>query len=186
MNIQKIETGIDDLFVLEPKVFRDARGYFIESFNRRTMADLGLDYEFVQDNESQSAYGTLRGLHFQWGDSAQAKLVRVIQGEVLDVAVDLRPHSKTFGQHYSVRLSGENKRMMIVPRGFAHGFAVLTPTAVFAYKCDNYYAPKEEGGIHYADPELKIDWLIPQSQLLLSDKDVKNPSWSEVKRRIVV
>lgn len=181
MNLEKIETGIEDLYVLQPKVFRDARGYFVESYNERTMASLGLNYKFVQDNESQSVHGTLRGLHFQLGEHAQAKLVRAIRGEVLDVAVDLRPRSKSYGKHYSVLLSEENKRMMIVPRGFAHGFVVLSETAVFAYKCDNFYAPGQEGGLHYADPDLAIDWKVPSEKLILSEKDKLNPYFREFK-----
>ncbi len=127
----------------------------------------------MQDNESQSTYGTLRGLHFQKGEAAQAKLVRAVQGEVLDVAVDLRPGSKTYGKHFSVVLNDENKKMLMIPRGFAHGFAVLSPTAIFSYKCDNFYAPEAEGGLHFADPELGIDWRLPKDKVLLSDKDAK-------------
>ncbi len=171
--MKSVETGIEGLLVLEPKVFRDPRGYFIELFNERTMALLGLNYRFVQDNESQSSYGTLRGLHFQKGASAQAKLVRAVLGEVLDVAVDLRPGSKTYGKHFSVVLNEENKKMLMIPRGFAHGFAVLSPTAIFSYKCDNFYAPADEGGIHYADPDLSIDWRLPKDKILVSDKDAK-------------
>ncbi len=175
MAFVKIDTGFPDLFVIEPKVFRDGRGYFVEVFNEKAMEEIGLNYGFVQDNESQSTYGTLRGLHFQKGDFAQAKLVRAIQGEVLDVVVDLRKTSATYGKHFSVLLSGENKRMMIVPRGFAHGFAVLSEAAIFSYKCDNFYSPANEGGLYYADPKLNIDWRIPGNKILLSDKDAKNP-----------
>lgn len=173
--IKKIETGIPDLYVLEPKVFRDSRGYFVETYNERTMKGAGLHYNFVQDNESESTYGTLRGLHFQKGEFAQAKLVRAIRGEVLDIAVDLRKDSPTYGKHFGVILSEANKKMMIVPRGFAHGFVVLSDVAVFSYKCDNFYAPGNEGGIYFADPTLNIDWQVPQEKIILSDKDRKNP-----------
>jgi len=173
--MQLLPTDFEGLFVLEPKVFRDPRGYFLELYNHRTMVELGLNYTFVQDNESLSSYGTLRGLHFQKGEFAQAKLVRAIEGEVLDVAVDLRPGSKTYGKHFSAILSGENKRMMIIPRGFAHGFAVLSSTALFAYKCDNFYSATHECGLHYADPELGIDWRLPSDKILLSEKDQRNP-----------
>lgn len=177
MNI--ISTGIADLFVLEPKVFGDARGYFFESYNQNKFSDLGLNYQFVQDNESFSSYGTLRGLHFQKGDKAQAKFVRVSLGRVLDVAVDIRPGSKTFGKYYSVELSAENKKMMMIPRGFAHGFVVLSENAVFNYKCDNFYAPEAEGGIIFNDPDLAIDWQIPFEKALLSEKDKKNSLFAE-------
>lgn len=176
-----IATELDGLFVLEPKVFRDPRGYFLEFYNRNTMQALGLDYHFVQDNESQSGYGTLRGLHFQNGEHAQAKLVRAVSGEVLDVAVDLRRGSKTFGKHFSTILSGENKRMMIIPRGFAHGFAVLSESAVFAYKCDNFYSVANEGGLHYADPDLGIDWRLPPDKIVLSEKDKVHPRLRDLK-----
>ena len=179
--MQLISTDFDGLFVLEPRVFRDPRGYFLEYFNKKTMNSLGLNYEFVQDNESQSSYGTLRGLHFQRGEFAQAKLVRAVMGEVLDVAVDLRPGSKTYGKHFSTVLSGENKRMMIIPRGFAHGFAVLSETAIFAYKCDNFYSVANEGGLHFADPALAIDWRLPADKILLSEKDRVHPQLHELK-----
>lgn len=175
-----IATDFADLFVIEPRIFRDPRGYFVEFYNQRTMTDLGLSYTFVQDNESQSTFGTLRGLHFQKGDFAQAKLVRAVRGEVLDVAVDLRPDSKTYGKHFSTILSEENKRMVIVPRGFAHGFAVLSETAVFAYKCDNFYSAENEGGLYYNDPDLSIDWQLPADQVLLSDKDKKHPRFKKL------
>lgn len=178
MNI--IETGINGLYILEPKVFGDHRGYFVETYNQNRFKELGLEYHFVQDNESFSKYGTLRGLHFQKGEFAQAKLVRVLQGRVLDVAVDLRLGSTTYGQHFSVELSEENKRLFIIPRGFAHGFVVLSETALFSYKCDNFYAPTEEGGLAYNDPALGIDWVVPQNKLILSDKDLKNPRLVEL------
>lgn len=151
-------TPINGLTLFEPRVFGDARGYFFESYNRRVFAEAGITASFVQDNQARSSRGVLRGLHFQAGEAAQAKLVRVIQGEVYDVAVDRRPGSPTFNQHYGVRLSGENQRQLFVPRGFAHGYLVLSETAVFAYKCDGYYAPEAEGGLRYDDPALGIEW----------------------------
>ena len=175
-----VETGIKDLYMIEPKVFGDHRGYFLETYNQSTFKQLGLNYNFVQDNESFSKYGTLRGLHFQKGEHAQAKLVRVLSGKVLDVAVDLRKDSPTYGKHYSVELSEENKKLFIVPRGFAHGFVVLSETALFSYKCDNFYAPAHEGGLAYNDPDLKIDWIVPNDKLILSDKDLKNPRLVEL------
>jgi dTDP-4-dehydrorhamnose 3,5-epimerase len=174
-------TGLEGLFIIEPKVFGDSRGYFFESFNEKLFSEKNLNYHFVQDNESFSSYGTLRGLHFQKGEAAQAKFVRVLQGKVLDVVVDIRPDSKTFGEHFSIELSGENKKMMLIPRGFAHGFVVLSETALFSYKCDNFYAPKSEGGIIYNDPQLKIDWLIPENKMILSDKDKMNPTFESIK-----
>lgn len=179
--MQLLSTDFADLYVLEPKVFRDPRGYFLEFYNQKTLSALGLNYAFVQDNESSSTYGTLRGLHFQKGEFAQAKLVRAVQGEVLDVAVDLRASSKTYGKYFSTILSGENKRMMIIPRGFAHGFAVLSESAIFAYKCDNFYSFANEGGLHYSDPDLAIDWKIPKDKILLSDKDLNHPRLKDIK-----
>lgn len=177
--MKKIDTEISDLFILEPAVFKDNRGYFFESFNQQKFEELGLNYKFVQDNESFSEYGTLRGLHLQKGEHAQAKLVRVIQGEVLDVVLDVRKNSKTFGKTFSIRLSAENKRMLIIPRGFAHGFVVTSPTAIFTYKCDNFYNPKEEAGIIYNDPALNIDWGVKEVDLKLSAKDLANKLFSE-------
>nr|BDT26850.1 dTDP-4-dehydrorhamnose 3,5-epimerase [Bacteriovorax sp. HI3] len=180
-----IETGISDLLVLEPSLFKDNRGYFFESYNCQKFESLGLNYRFVQDNESFSDYGTLRGLHLQKGDAAQAKLVRVIQGEVLDVAVDVRHKSPTFGKVFSIRLSAENKKMLMIPRGFAHGFVVLSETAVFAYKCDNFYNASAEGGIIYNDPTLNIDWGVKPEDMKLSPKDLvhkrfKETDWSQI------
>jgi dTDP-4-dehydrorhamnose 3,5-epimerase len=167
-----IKTALVDCFVIRPAVFTDARGYFFESFNAQRFNETsGLDVHFVQDNQSFSSYGVLRGLHFQNGEHAQAKLVRVLKGEVLDVAVDLRAGSPTFGQYHSVLLSEENKLQFFVPRGFAHGFVVLSEQAEFFYKCDNYYNKASEGGLHYADPDLNIDWQVPAESLLVSEKD---------------
>jgi dTDP-4-dehydrorhamnose 3,5-epimerase len=166
------ETKLKGCFVLEPTVHGDDRGYFFESFNQQIFENgIGSKVDFVQDNQSFSKFGTLRGLHFQKGDSAQAKLVRVLSGEVLDVAVDIRPESATFGEHVSVKLTAENKKQLFVPRGFAHGFVVLSEEAEFFYKCDNLYNKSAEGGIIYNDPELNIDWIVPTSELILSEKD---------------
>ncbi len=168
-----IETHIEGVFIIEPRVFGDERGYFFESFSQRQFQEKVAETVFVQDNESQSKYGVLRGLHFQRPPFAQAKLVRVVHGKVLDVAVDIRPQSPTFGQHVAVELSDENKRQLFIPRGFAHGFAVLSEKAVFQYKCDNYYAPEHEGGILWNDPSLAIDWKLPMADIILSEKDKK-------------
>ena len=166
-------TPIKDLVVIEPKVFGDERGYFYEAYNKNTFHELGLDYDFVQDNQSFSRKGVLRGLHFQ-KEFPQAKLVRVIEGEVFDVAVDLRKDSPTFGKWYGVTLSGENKKMFMIPRGFAHGFLVLSETAVFSYKCDDFYHPNDEGGIIYNDPNIGIEWPEVDCELVLSEKDKKH------------
>lgn len=170
-----IKTEIDGVYIIEPRVFPDARGYFFESYNREAFAAAGLNYDFVQDNQSKSSYGTIRGLHFQKGEHAQAKLVRVLAGTVLDVAVDLRKNSPTFGKHVAVELSAENNRQLMIPRGFAHGFSVLSETAVFAYKCDNFYCKASEGGLRFDDPALGIDWRVPAASALLSEKDKTNP-----------
>lgn len=175
-----LKTEFEDLYIFEPRIFEDSRGYFFESFNQKTFQnETGLINTFVQDNQSKSQYGTLRGLHFQVGEAAQAKLVRVLSGSVLDVVVDLRPDSLTFKKSYSIELSASNKRQFFVPRGFAHGFVVLSETAEFFYKCDNYYNPQAEGGLLYSDPDLNIDWKVPHDQLILSDKDKKNPTLKE-------
>lgn len=174
MNV--IETAISGVYVLEPRVFGDSRGYFFESWNQRDLdAALGFHVDFVQDNESKSHYGVVRGLHFQKGEWAQSKLVRVVSGRVLDIAVDIRRGSPWFGQHVACELSGENHRQFFVPRGFAHGFAVLSQEAVFQYKCDRYYHPESEAGIAWDDPALGIDWLLPRADIHLSEKDLHNP-----------
>ena len=165
------KTALDGVVIIEPQVFEDARGYFFESWNKAKMEEAGLNYDFIQDNQSKSCYGTIRGIHFQKGEFSQAKLVRVLQGTVLDVAVDLRKDSKTFGQHVAVELSAENNRQLMIPRGFGHGFSVLTPTAVFAYKCDNVYNKASEAGIRFDDPALGIDWKVKPEEAVLSDKD---------------
>ncbi|HWB62645.1 MAG TPA: dTDP-4-dehydrorhamnose 3,5-epimerase [Chitinophagales bacterium] len=170
-----IETGFKGLFVFEPKVFQDARGYFFESFNKQSFHNAGIDVEFVQDNESKSQRGVLRGLHYQLNPMAQAKLVRVVEGEVLDVVVDIRTGSPTFGKHFSLLLTAENKKQLFIPRGFAHGFSVLSHTCIFQYKCDNYYSKESEGGISFKDPSLNIDWGFDISTALVSDKDQALP-----------
>lgn len=173
MNI--IETSIKGVVILEPRIFADDRGYFFESFSQKVFDELVRPIRFVQDNESKSKYGVLRGLHFQKGEHAQSKLVRVVKGRVLDVAVDVRRGSPTFGKYVSVELSEENKRQFFIPRGFAHGFAVLSQEAIFQYKCDHYYAPESEGAIAWNDPDIGIDWPVAASDILLSEKDKKHP-----------
>ncbi len=173
INVKK--TDIEGVVIIEPKVFGDARGYFMESFNVREFAEkTGLDINFVQDNESMSSYGVMRGLHFQNPPHTQSKLVRCVKGAVLDVAVDIRKGSPTYGKHVAVELTEDNHRQFFVPRGFAHGFAVLSETAVFQYKCDNFYAPQADGGISILDDSLGINWKIPTDKALLSDKDTKH------------
>lgn len=167
-----IPTKLRGCYVLEPKVIFDDRGYFMESFNeKRFQEGIGEEIHFVQDNQSYSTKGVLRGLHYQTGEHSQAKLVRVLSGEVLDVAVDIRPGSETFGGHVAVLLSAENQKQFFVPRGFAHGFLVLSETATFFYKCDNFYNKESEGGIIFNDPALNIDWQFPENRLIISEKD---------------
>lgn len=173
MNI--IKTDIDGVVIIEPRIFNDSRGYFFESFSERDFNSLVREVHFVQDNESKSSYGVLRGLHFQKPPYAQSKLVRVIKGAVLDVAVDIRRGSPTFGRHVAVELTESNHRQFFIPRGFAHGFAVLSDEAVFQYKCDNFYAPESEGAIAWNDPSLDIDWRIKPEDVILSDKDKAHP-----------
>ena len=178
-----ISTPISGCFIIEPKVITDERGYFLESFNEKTLQNgVGQEVHFVQDNQSFSTKGVLRGLHYQTGNHAQAKLVRVLSGEVLDVAVDIRPDSPTFGQHVSVLLSAENQKQFFVPRGFAHGFLVLSQTATFFYKCDNFYNKESEGGIIYNDATLNIDWQFPTENLIISEKDVNQPTLENAKK----
>lgn len=180
--MELIKTNIKDLFILEPIVFADDRGYFFESFNKKTLDDLiGKEYNFVQDNESKSSYGVVRGLHYQLEPYSQAKLVRVLQGTVYDVAVDLRKGSPTFGEWVGVELSAENKKQFLIPKGFAHGFSVLSETAVFAYKCDEYYYPESEGGILHNDPALNIDWKIKDNDVIVSEKDKILPKLEKAK-----
>ncbi|WP_316746894.1 dTDP-4-dehydrorhamnose 3,5-epimerase [Pedobacter gandavensis] len=178
MEIQ--ETGLKGCVIIKPKVIEDSRGYFFEGFNSASFERLtGMSGDFVQDNQSFSSFGVIRGLHAQDGDYAQAKLVRVLQGEVLDVAVDARPDSDTYGQHFAVRLSAKNKLQLYVPRGFLHGFAVLSDTAEFFYKCDNFYNKESERGIHFGCPELNIDWLIEEDKRIIADKDLSLPFFSK-------
>lgn len=174
------ETKLKGCFILQPTIFKDKRGYFIESFNKETFNQtLKLDVNFVQDNESQSSKGVLRGLHYQTGIHAQAKLVRVVKGRVLDVVVDMRKDSKTFGDHFSIELNAENKTQLYVPRGFAHGFIVLEDKTIFSYKCDNYYNKASEAGIIYNDKELKIDWKLQEKDFIVSEKDAILPRFKE-------
>jgi dTDP-4-dehydrorhamnose 3,5-epimerase len=176
-----IKQFIPDVIVVEPRLHGDVRGYFMETFRQDLFEEaVGYTVNFVQDNESKSSKGVLRGLHFQLAPHAQSKLVRVIDGSVLDVAVDIRVGSPTFGQHVAVELSGENKRQMFVPRGFAHGFVVLSDTATFAYKVDNYYSPDCDRGLAFDDPQLNIDWRLSSEQLMLSDKDTKQPLFTQL------
>lgn len=175
-----IKTDIEGPLIIEPRVFGDARGYFFESFNKRDFREqTGLDIDFVQDNESKSCYGVLRGLHFQKPPYAQSKLVRVVKGRVLDVAVDIRQGSPTYGQHVSVELAADNHRQFFIPKGFAHGFAVLSEEAVFQYKCDAYYNPQSEGAIAWNDPTLAINWQVPAEKVILSEKDSHHPAFND-------
>ena len=177
------ETKLKGCFVLEPKIIKDERGYFMESFNEKTFAEgVGQKVTFVQDNQSFSTKGVLRGLHYQTGEHAQAKLVRVLQGEVIDVAVDLRPNSPTFGQYETAFLTAENQTQFFIPRGFAHGFLVLSETATFFYKCDNFYNKESEGGLLFNDTTVNIDWNFPTEQLIISEKDAILPTLENAKK----
>lgn len=173
--MEVIKTELEGVVILEPRLFKDDRGYFFESFSQREFDEKVRPVKFVQDNESKSVYGVLRGLHFQKPPFAQSKLVRVIQGAVLDIAVDIRVGSPTYGKHVAVELTAENHRQLFIPRGFAHGFSVLTDGVVFQYKCDNFYAPQSEGAIAWNDPALGIDWRIPEASVILSEKDKHHP-----------
>jgi len=176
-----IKTDIPEVLIFEPRVFGDERGYFFESFRQDIFEANAGKIEFIQDNQSKSGYGVLRGLHFQRQPYTQSKLVRAIEGEVLDVAVDMRVASPTYGRHVAVRLSAENHRQLFIPQGFAHGFVVLSETAVFAYKCDNYYAPEYDGGVLWNDADLGIDWIVPFEDIKLSEKDRIQPRFKDVK-----
>lgn len=173
MNV--IKTAIEGVLIIEPRVFNDARGYFFESYNQQEFNEKVGPVNFIQDNESRSQYGVLRGLHFQKGEHSQAKLVRVVRGKVYDIAVDLRKSSPTFGKYVGVELTEDNHRQFFIPRGFAHGFAVMSETAVFQYKCDNFYAPQSEGAIMWNDSDLAINWPIPADKVILSEKDQHHP-----------
>ena len=178
-----IPTKLEGCFILEPKIIKDERGYFMESFNETTFEKgIGQKVHFVQDNQSFSTRGVLRGLHYQTGQHAQAKLVRVLQGEVLDIAVDIRPNSETYGQHVSVVLSAENQTQFFVPKGFAHGFLVLSETATFFYKCDNFYNKESEGGFIYNDQTVNIDWQLQENNLIISEKDKLLPTLQNAKK----
>lgn len=177
MNI--IETNIEGVIIIEPRLFEDERGYFFESFNQKEFQEKVCKTTFIQDNESKSSYGVIRGLHFQKPPFAQSKLVRVVKGAVLDVAVDIRKGSPTFGQHVAVELTEDNHRQFFIPRGFAHGFSVLSKEVIFQYKCDNFYAPQSEGAIAWDDPDLGIDWQISIDEILLSEKISHILSWQK-------
>lgn len=183
MNV--IQTDIDGVVIIEPKVFGDNRGYFFESFSQRDFDSQVREVRFVQDNESKSRYGVLRGLHFQKPPFAQSKLVRVVRGAVLDVAVDIRRGSPTFGKHVAVELTEDNHMQLFIPRGFAHGFAVLSDEVLFQYKCDNFYAPQSEGAIAWNDPALGIDWRLPEDKVVLSEKDMHHPLLADIESPFV-
>ena len=178
--MQIIKTELEGVVIIEPKVFGDNRGYFFESFSERDFCEKVADVKFVQDNESKSCYGVVRGLHFQKPPYAQSKLVRVVKGAVLDVVVDIRKGSPTYGKHIAVELSEDNHRQTFIPRGFAHGFAVLSDEAIFQYKCDSFYAPQSEGAIAWDDPDLGIDWRIPADKIILSAKDMAHPRLKDI------
>jgi len=171
-----IETEFPGLLIIEPKIFEDSRGYFFESYNAKQLNEKGINITFLQDNQSKSSYGVLRGLHYQLNPAAQTKLIRVLDGEIWDVAVDIRKGSPTFGKWFGIELSSDNKNQLYIPHGFAHGFAVLSETAVVMYKCDNFYNTQLERGIQFNDPELRIDWKIPVNEAILSPKDTKHPT----------
>lgn len=174
-----IKTDIDGVVIIEPRVFGDERGYFFESFSQREFEKLGINTVFVQDNESKSCYGVVRGLHFQAPPYAQAKLVRCVKGRIRDIAVDIRKGSPTYGKHVAVELTEDNHRLFFIPHGFAHGFSVLSETAVFQYKCDNYYTPQSEGALLWNDKDLNINWLIPDKHVILSEKDKHHPLFKD-------
>lgn len=170
-----VETGIPGLLIFDPVVFNDSRGYFFESYNENVFTAGGIDMKFVQDNQARSTYGVIRGLHFQLAPYAQTKLIRTLSGSILDVAVDIRQGSPTYGQAYAIELSADNKKQLLVPKGFAHGYSVLTETAEVMYKCDAFYNKQHEGGLLYNDPALAIDWLIPADKAIIADKDLLHP-----------
>jgi dTDP-4-dehydrorhamnose 3,5-epimerase len=179
MNI--VNTDFKALLIIEPKVLTDERGYFFESYNKKNFKELGITYEFVQDNQSQSTRGVLRGLHYQNAPFAQTKLIRVLRGSILDIVVDLRREQPTFGKYFSMELSDENRRQILIPRGFAHGFVVLSAHAEVLYKCDNFYHQPSEGGIIYNDPQISIDWRLDPNEIILSDKDKLHPTLTNAK-----
>ena len=181
-----IKTEIEGLIVIEPVVFADSRGYFFESYNEKSYQAGGIPSRFVQDNQSHSSYGVIRGLHYQLNPHAQAKLIRALEGTILDVAVDVRKGSPTFGKVFSIELSGENKKQLFIPAGFAHGFSVLSEKATISYKCDAFYSKESEGGIRFDDPALKVDWRIPAGQEIVSEKDLLLPHFSEAKNNFSI
>jgi dTDP-4-dehydrorhamnose 3,5-epimerase len=183
--MQVLQTKIPGLLIIEPKVFKDQRGYFFESYHYRKYQEFGIENEFVQDNVSSSVRGVIRGLHYQLSPYAQGKLIQVLKGKVLDVVVDLRQGSPTFGEHLALELSDENHRQFFVPRGFAHGFSVLSEDVIFSYKCDNYYNKESERGINFNDSSLNIDWQIPESEIIVSPKDQALPSLDEAEKNFV-
>lgn len=174
-----IDTEIAGLYIIEPKVFKDQRGYFFESYNQESLEAKGIKYTFVQDNQSKSSFGVIRGLHFQKPPHAQTKLLRVVEGKIIDVAIDIRKNSPTYGKHVAVELSDKNFRQLLIPAGFAHGFSVLSETAVVQYKCTDFYHPETEGGILFNDTTLDIDWGIPLDEAVVSDKDLRHPEFTE-------
>jgi dTDP-4-dehydrorhamnose 3,5-epimerase len=180
-----IKTPISDLLVFEPRVFEDSRGYFFEAYNEQTFAQEGVNIRFVQDNQSRSSYGVVRGLHYQLTPYAQTKLVRVLEGKIIDVAVDIRQGSPTYGQAYAIELTAENKKQLLVPSGFAHGFSVISETAIVLYKCDRFYNKESEGGIIYNDPSLNIDWRLPEDKILVSEKDLALPTLAACKNNFI-
>ena len=181
-----IKTDIEGVVIIKPKIFQDSRGYFFESYNESVFVQNGITNRFVQDNQSKSTYGVVRGLHCQLGEHSQAKLVRVLQGKVLDIAVDGRKNSKTFGKYIYVELSSENQKQIFIPRGFLHGFAVLSETAIFAYKCDNFYCKESEFSVRYDEPNIAIDWTIPKDKIIISEKDKMAHSLDEYREQLWV
>lgn len=180
-----IKTDFPGLMIIEPTVFRDSRGYFFESYNEKTYSAQGIDIHFVQDNQSKSSYGVIRGLHYQMAPYAQSKLIRVLSGEILDVVLDLRKGSPSYGKVFTLRISAENNTQLLVPKGFAHGFSVLSETAEVIYKCDEFYNKESESGIMYNDPALNIDWLIPTDKAIISEKDLIHPDFKNCKNNFV-
>lgn len=180
-----IKTDIPGLIVFEPKVFNDSRGYFYESYNEKTFQDAGIDIKFVQDNQAKSGYGVIRGLHYQLDPYSQSKLLRVLSGTIIDVVVDIRKNSPTYGKTFSIELSAENKKQILVPQGFAHGYSVISESAEIFYKCDNFWNMESEGGIMYNDPQLNIDWGIPDDKEIISDKDRNHPDFENIKHNFL-
>jgi dTDP-4-dehydrorhamnose 3,5-epimerase len=183
--MKAIKTPISDLYIIEPTVFEDDRGYFFEAYNKLKLSEYKVAIDFVQDNQSKSSFGVIRGLHYQLNPRAQTKLIRVLEGTIYDVAVDIRKNSPTYGQWFGIELSAENKMQLLIPQGFAHGFSVLSKNAIVFYKCDEFYSPENDTGIIYNDPKLNIDWQIPADQIILSDKDKLHPNFDSAKNNFV-